>query len=187
MITSLRCSSSRQQRRVLGADAPENNRIAMREWTSREIIGVGGDDHDRGPERPRPPLSPADCRGEKDDRGRRCDLDDDSGFEHRGAPQSTCSLVITSGEAMRIVCPWLSLVGSPCPAVPDNSDAGAGAQGRNRTLPYRTENTSFFEWRPFSVPTSGPGGFFTPGRVRLCAAIPKSCACHALSAPCAVR
>jgi hypothetical protein len=48
-------------------------------------------------------------------------------------PQSTCSLVITSGEAMRIVCPWLSLVGSPCPAVPDNSDAGAGAQGGNHT------------------------------------------------------
>jgi len=39
MITSLRCSSSRQQRRVLGADAPENNRIAMYEWTSREIVG----------------------------------------------------------------------------------------------------------------------------------------------------
>jgi hypothetical protein len=68
------------------------------------------------PKRPRPPLRPADCRGEKDDRRRRCDLDDDSGFEHRGAPQSTCSLVITSGEAMRIVCPWLSLVGSPCPS-----------------------------------------------------------------------
>ena len=29
--------------------------------------------------------------------------------------QSTCSLVITSGEAMRIVCPWLSLVGIPLP------------------------------------------------------------------------
>jgi hypothetical protein len=28
-------------------------------------------------------------------------------------PQSTCSLVITSGEAMRIVCPWLSLVRIP--------------------------------------------------------------------------
>jgi hypothetical protein len=38
----------------------------------------------------------------------------------------------------------------------------------------------FFEWRRSSVPTSGPGAFFAAGRVRLCAAIPESCPCHAL-------
>jgi hypothetical protein len=68
------------------------------------------------PKRPRPPLRPADCRGEKDDRRRRCDLDDDSGFEHRGAPPVDLFAGDHSGEAMRIVCPWLSLVGSPCPS-----------------------------------------------------------------------
>jgi hypothetical protein len=52
-----------------------------------------------------------------------------------------------------------------------------GAQGRNRTLAYPTESPSFFEWRLSNVPTSGPGAFFAVGRVRLCAAIPKSCAC----------
>jgi hypothetical protein len=55
-----------------------------------------------------------------------------------------------------------------------------GAQGRDRTLAYPIEIPSLFEWRLSSIPTSGPGAFFAAGRVRLCAAIPKSCACHAL-------
>jgi hypothetical protein len=55
-----------------------------------------------------------------------------------------------------------------------------GAQGRDRTFAYPTENLSFFEWRLSSVPIIGPGALFAAGRVRLCVAIPKSCACHAL-------
>ena len=41
--------------------------------------------------------------------------------------------------------------------------AKRGAQGRNRTLAYPTESPSLFEWRCSSVPTSGPGAFFTAG------------------------
>ena len=55
-----------------------------------------------------------------------------------------------------------------------------GAQGRDRTLAYPTESPPFFECQLSSVPTSRPGAFFAAGRVRLCAAIPKSSACHAL-------
>src|ERR1700736_1837570 len=55
-----------------------------------------------------------------------------------------------------------------------------GAQGRDRAVAYPIEIPSLFEWRLSSIPTSGPGAFFAAGRVRLCAAIPKSCACHAL-------
>ena len=53
-----------------------------------------------------------------------------------------------------------------------------GAQGRNRTRAYPIESSSLFEQRLSSVPTSVPGAFFAAGRVRLCAAIPKSCAYH---------
>ena len=52
-----------------------------------------------------------------------------------------------------------------------------GAQGRNRTLAYPAERPSFFEWRLSSVPASVPGA---RGRVRRCAAIPKSCGVAAI-------